>query len=151
MRGKKNPSFQWSGKMGRYRVYRYENHYWYADYRENGKRKRESLGVRKKPDAERAVRIFDEQRAGPASEELNVTVAELREQYLSHCKGKGLAQLTVSRYGGATSAFLRYCEREQATLARQLTLPLLEGFRAYRMEDESCMGRPPTRTVSRSR
>ncbi|MHC5057169.1 MAG: tyrosine-type recombinase/integrase [Planctomycetota bacterium] len=129
-----------------YSVYKHSTGYWYADYSENHKRNRVSLRVRTRREAEQAVRRLDEPDRpaeigdGGAAGIQDLSLIETRDMYIEHCENKDLAPRSVARYRAALDALLRHCADVGVAQARDLALPVLEGFTSYRRKQE---GRAP--------
>jgi len=132
----------------RYRVYfNPQGDGWYVAYDEGDGRRRQSLGVKTRPEAEDAVRKLDEYLAGrvtatSATTEqglpklvtpARVTWVLLEGQFLANKTGLGRAKKTVVRYKAALDAFGRHLTRQGLQYVDQVTLRVLEGYPAYRM------------------
>ncbi len=138
------PSFAVCGRTGRFRAYKYGNGVWYVDYRQGKRRVRESLGVRTRPDAERAVRALDAKLARASDPSLKPTgpskppptVRKVVDEFLQWCEARRLAPTSISRYRAATDAFMRYCAKVRMARADEMTLSRIEMFLKYRIQDE---------------
>jgi len=122
----------------RYRVYfNPQGDGWYMAYHDGRSRQRESLGVRTRPEAEDAVRKFD----GVGSVRPNAVLykwPEVQKLFLDFKTSSDKAPATINRYKSSLNAFGRYLETKNIEYARDVTLSILEGYRAYRVQKEKC-------------
>src|SRR3990172_5010745 len=120
----------------RYRVYfNTQTGYWFCAYREDGVRRRVSLGVKTKPEAEVAVRAMDE----PPSEVKKVTRHSWQEfmmLFLDYKTMQGKAPRTIARYRACMKAVDRYFNSQKVAHLGEITLAVLEGYPRYRTQVE---------------
>lgn len=119
----------------RYRVYfNPQGGSWYMAYSDGKSRRRESLGVRTKPEAEVAVKRFDG--VGEARTETVLHGwAEVQTMFLDYKLATGKSTGTIDRYGSSCSAFGRYLESLKIRYVREINLAVLEGYRSFRMKE----------------
>jgi len=123
----------------RYRVFfNPQTGYWFSAYREGAVRRRVSLGVTTRPEAEAAVKQLDAPVETKAQEVRRYTWKEFEMAYLSYKQVQGKAPGTVSRYKSALAALGRHLKREKVDYADQITLPILEGYIPFRTSKEEC-------------
>jgi integrase len=116
---------------------------WYVDYSERGQRVRQTLGVKTKPEAEAAVMALDK-RNQPAlliqglntEQKARQTLDELSCMFLEYKTSMGKAPKTVVRYRSGLSAFGRYMKSKGHIYADEVTLQILDGYYAYRINTE---------------
>lgn len=124
----------------RYRVfYNPQGHGWYTAFRAGGGRKRFSLGVGTRAEAEEAVRRLDD--PSPARDVARVafvTWAQVQAQFLTFKSGQGLAPKSIDRYRAGLDAFGRYLASESVRHVDAITLPVLEGYTHWRTHTEKC-------------
>ena len=132
-------SFVIFGRGGRkYRVFFHKfTGYWFVAYNDGQKRKRSSLNVKTKAEAEAAVRQL-EAPAAPAKVAQRITWADFQKKYLAFKQDTGKAPKTVTRYRAAMEAFGRYLKSIGTSFADEVTLSILEGYIPYRTKTEKC-------------
>lgn len=117
----------------RYRVYfNAQTGYWFADYREGSGRKRVSLGVRTKPEAEDGVRKFDTPPTEVRHEQARVTWQEFQGKYLDYKRSQGKAPGTLTRYKAALDACGRFLRTQGIEYMDQIALTDIERYIPYR-------------------
>ncbi|MBE7466833.1 MAG: site-specific integrase [Planctomycetes bacterium] len=122
----------------RYRVYpNTQTGFWFVSYREGSARRRVSLGVKTRPEAEDAVRkMVIPEATAKTSEPQRHTWPEFSMKYLSYKQAHGKAPGTVGRYKSALAAFGRYLNAERVEHTDAITLNVLEGYVPYRTQNE---------------
>jgi integrase len=123
----------------RYRVYYCSQAgCWYVAYND-GQRRRVSLGVGTRPEAEAAVRAIDsppEVVAVVKAERLSWEQAQTT--FLSHKESLGKAPRTLDRYKSALNAFGRYLRSLKLQYLDEISVIVLEGYNAFRTRKEKC-------------
>jgi integrase len=121
---------------------------WYVAYTDGTHRERRTLSARTRPDAEAAVKKLDEvlasarQPANVAGESKSEHQArrlrwpEIQELFLTYKSGNGKAPKTVDRYRSRLAAFGRYLKSKGIIYADEVTLTVLDGYFAYRVNVE---------------
>lgn len=112
---------------------------WYVAYND-GQRKRFSLGVKTRPEAEAAVRAIDSPPATSTVEVKNerLTWDKAQATFLSHKESLGKAPGTLVRYKSGLAAFGRYLSSIKLQYLDQTTVVVLEGYNAFRTKKEEC-------------
>lgn len=123
----------------RYRVYYCSQAgYWYVSF-VDVQRRRFSLGVRTRPEAEAAVRQIDAPpEAAVAVKVERLTWARAQTTFLSHKDALGKAPGTVTRYKASLAAMGRYLRSLKLQFVDEVSVVVLEGYRAYRTGKEKC-------------
>ncbi|HYG78384.1 MAG TPA: site-specific integrase [Planctomycetota bacterium] len=123
----------------RYRVYfNPQGDGWYMAYHDGRSRQRESLGARTRPEAEAAVRKFDGAGSAVVQAAVLYKWPEVQKLFLDFKTSSDKAPATIARYKSSLSAFGRYLESKKIAYVRDVTLSILEGYRAYRVKTEKC-------------
>jgi len=121
----------------RYRVYfNPQGGSWYMAFFDGQFRQRVSLGVRTKPEAEGAVKKFDGVGRMVQPADILYEWSKVQTMFLDYKTATGKAASTINRYKSSCSAFGRYLETRKIRYAREITLPVLEGYRNYRTGNE---------------
>lgn len=122
----------------RYRVYfNPQGTGWYMAYSDGKSRQRVSLGVRTKPEAELAVRKFDGVgEVKPAS--VLYGWAQVQQMFLDYKASTGKCMGTITRYKSGLNAFGRHLETQKIRYVHEISLTVLESFRAFRVDVEKC-------------
>jgi len=123
----------------RYRAYvNAQTGYWFVRYRDGNSRRRFSLGVKTRPEAEDSIQKLDRPVEGPKHEICRLLWKEFQMAYLTYKETQGKAPSTVSRYKTALAAFGRHLEKESVRFVDQIALPNLESYISYRTNKEKC-------------
>jgi len=126
------------GRSGRkYCIYfNAQRGYWYVAYNDGMERKRHTLLVKTRPEAEAKVQELDSPDYQERVQPVRIRWSKLQEQYLEYKTNQGKAKRTISRYKAAMEAFERHLTKSNVAFADEVTLPVLEAYGAYRTKTE---------------
>ena len=110
--------------------------YWYVAYSDGQKRKRHTLLVKTRPEAEVKVHELDSPGYQEQVQPVRLRWSELQKQYLEYKTSQGKAKKTISRYKAAMEAFERHLTKSNIGFADEVTLTVLEAYCPYRTKTE---------------
>lgn len=123
----------------RYRVYfNPQGGGWYAAYNDGTERQRRSLGVATRPEAEAAVKLMDEPPTAAQQTKHRASWDDVQKGFLQHKVAMDKAPNTISRYEDALNAFGRYLRSLGVQYVDEVSLTMLEGFKAFKTKQEKC-------------
>jgi integrase len=126
----------------KYRVYvNGQTGYWFTSFEVAGVRRRESLRVRSKVEAEHAVRKLDapQTKAETATIQHNeLTWEKFVQMYLEYKAQQNKAPKTLSRFKAGLNACGRYFASIDIKNVSNVTLAILEGHGEFRTKREKC-------------
>jgi integrase/recombinase XerD len=136
-------SFVYVGHQGcKYRVYvNAQTGYWFTSFEVEGHRRRESLRVKTKVEAEHAVRQLDAppvKAETPAVNPSELTWEKFVQMYLEYKAQQNKAPKTLSRFRAGLQACGRYLSSIGIKKASDVTLAMLEGYGEFRTKREKC-------------
>jgi len=123
----------------RYRVYfNPQGGGWYVAYNDGTERQRRSLGVATRPEAEAAVKVLDQPPSAAQETKHRATWEDVQKGFLQHKASLDKAPATIDRYKNALKAFGRYIGTKSVQYVDEVSLTMLEGFKAFRTKQEHC-------------
>jgi len=137
-------AFSFVGHQSIYRVYlNAQTGYWFVSYQVGGIRKRHTLGVMTKVEADHAVKQLDlRSQPQPAATlglvSSSVTWEQFQKLYLEFKEQQGKAPNTIARYTSGLAAFGRYLKKQSISAVDAISLIVLEGYGEFRTKREKC-------------
>src|SRR5947209_3637937 len=119
----------------RYRVYfNPQGGGWYVAYNDGMNRQRRSLAVGTKPEAEAAVKVLDQPPSAAQETKHRAIWEDVQKGFLQHKASLGKTPTTIDRYKNALKSFGRYIGTKSVQYVDEVSLIMLEGFKAFRTE-----------------
>ena len=121
----------------RYRVYfNPQGNGWYVAYNDGVNRQRKSLGALNRPEAEYAVKLLDEPPTAAQQAKHRATWDDVQRGFLKHKASLDRAPSTLEMYENALKVFGGYIQKQGVQYVDEITLSILEGFKASRMKED---------------
>ena len=109
---------------------------WVAEFNDRGIHRRKSLSTcNRKAAIERATRIAAELVDGQFAPRPQVTIETAIDKYLDYLSVEGRARRTIVRYRGELRQFAAFAERKGIRRLTQMSMSLLDAYRAHRSSD----------------
>jgi site-specific recombinase XerD len=121
-------------KVGEFAAIYQRGEMWYVNYQHEGRQVRRSLKVKTKKEARRRALLIEKEilSGEHKHQRRSPKIAELVEQYIEHLAAEGRAKKTLSKYRVCFDMLLKICERRNVARISQLSVVIIDQYRAER-------------------